>query len=119
MSWNSLVVAATALLFTVVFGGLCAYYIGGTQAVPEWFIRLRLTESPRNRSTLGRMVGFVIALGFLGLAEWAVVENLDPGSWLASAPFLVAEFAGIAWLIYLGFRFARVSRRNARANGGG
>nr|MDP9335388.1 hypothetical protein [Actinomycetota bacterium] len=86
MSWDSLVLAATAMLFTVVFGGLCAYYVGGAQAVPEWFIRLRLTESPRNRSTGGRVVGFVIALGFLGLAQWAVVGNLDPRSWFASAP---------------------------------
>jgi hypothetical protein len=106
MILNTILLAATALLFVVVFGGLTAFYIRGTEAVPNWFWRLRLLP-PKPISQFTQAIGLATSLVFIGLAQWAVAANLDPAEPLRTAILLGEEIAAVLWLAYLGRRLLR------------
>ena len=104
---NLALLATTALFFVVIFGGLTAFYIGGTEAVPKWFRRLGLLP-PAQISPRRRTIGLATALAFIGLAEWAVAANLDPNAPLSSGVLVVEQIGAIFWLLYLARRLLRL-----------
>ena len=120
MTVSTLLLACAALLFTIVFGGVLALYIGGPGAIPSWFVSLRLLgrDADATIPPWRRAFGAVVCLVFLGLAQMAVVSNLDPK---ASSPFallMLEQLAALGWLVYLAIRLARMrstKRRSFRA----
>src|SRR5438874_10126443 len=89
MTFNSVLLPLTALLFTVVFAGAAAYYLGGAGALPAWFFKTRLLPSPMWPVSPGRQaVGLVVSLVLIGLAQRAVVANLDLGPRFSPCSFL-------------------------------
>ena len=112
MTLDVLLLPSTALVFTIVFAGVAVFYLGGRDAVPTWFLRLQLLPRASGEITpFRRTIGILVSVGFLALAQLAVVSNLDTRDPFEAVALVVEQLAAAGWLIYLARRLVRVRSR--------